>query len=178
MIFRPIWFIVGGWHAHSSWVTGPESRESRRPSFRLEQDRLNRERLGLIERQRTIREEAQHQIDTLQKQVGEIGIAVSALTGSERDSDGIASLSIAFSALMSTVGVIQNIANREKLPTVTLQAGTVYQDGADTGVSLSVYSEGPDAENLSKLKTVVEKMTQSTGTLSGAITKDLPDLVP
>jgi hypothetical protein len=137
---------------------------------------LEREQLGLIERQRTIREEPQNQIDTLQKQAGEMGIAVSSLTGTESDSNAIASLTPAFEALMGTVVTIQGLAQRENLQTVNVQAATVYQDGADAATSLSICSEGSDTDNLSRLKTALEKMIESTATLTGAITKDLPDL--
>ncbi len=152
--------------------------DEKRIQDRLKQRELDRERLGLIERQRTIREEAQHQIDTLEKQAAEIGIAVSSLSSTEANSNSIAELTVAFTALMSTIEVIQNIARNKKLDTVTAQAAAVYQDGADTGVSLSIYSEGPDTENLSKLKAIVEKMIQSTGTLSAAVTKDVPEIAP
>lgn len=87
----------------------------------------------MIGRQRTIREEALVQIDTLEKQAGEMGIVISSLSGTERDQDTIVLLTAAFLSLMGFVETIQRIADREALKTLISQAATVYRDGADLG---------------------------------------------
>ena len=75
---------------------------------------------------------------------------------------------------MGIVATIQNVAQKESLQTVTSQAAIVDQDGAQAATSLSIYSEGADSDNLSKLKTALEKMIESTARLIDAIRKDLP----
>ena len=105
----------------------------KRIKARLREEQEMGERLGLIERQRTIREEALVQIDTLEKQAGEMGIVISSLSGTERDQDTIVLLTAAFLSLMGFVETIQRIADREALKTLISQAATVYRDGADLG---------------------------------------------
>ncbi len=137
-----------------------------------------RERLGLIERQKTIRQEAEAQIDSLQKQGAEIGVAITNLTGTPSDHDPIAALSMAFGTFMGFVETIQKIAEKESLKTVITRAATVHQDGADLGVALATYSEIQDNDNLTKLRTAMEKVLQSAATLTGIVPADLPDPPP
>jgi Putative adhesin Stv domain len=145
---------------------------------KLAREKLERERLGLIERLRTVREEAQHQIDSLQKLAGEMGLAVSNLTGTDSDQDAVASLTTAYGTLMSFVETTQRIGEKEALKTVIANAALVYQGGADLGVALSVYSEIHDADNLQKLKAAMERVLQSAATLTGIVPTDLPDPPP
>jgi hypothetical protein len=155
-----------------------ERSAEKRIKARLREEQLMRERLGIIERQRTIREEALVQIDTMQKQASEIGIVISSLSGTESDQDTIVTLTAAFLSLMGFVETIQRIADKEALKTVISLAATVYRDGADLGEALSFYSEIQDTDNLNKLKTAIEKVLQSAAPLSGAVPKDLPDPPP
>ncbi len=145
---------------------------------KVARDKLARERLGLIDRQKTIREEAEAQIDSLQKQASEMGVAITNLTGTESDHDRIAALTTAFGSLMGFVESIQKIAERETLKTVIAKAAAVHQDAADLGVSLSLYSETQDTDNLTKLKTAMEKVLQTAATLTGIVPTDLPDPPP
>jgi hypothetical protein len=145
---------------------------------KVAREKLERERLGLIERQKTIRQEAEAQIESLQKLSSEMGLAITNLTGTESDHDAIATLSTAFGTLMGFVETVQKIGERETLKTVITKAAAVHQAGADQGVALSIYSEGQDTDNLTKLKSAMERVLQSAAELTGIVPTDLPDPPP
>jgi hypothetical protein len=145
---------------------------------KVERDRLTRERLGLIEKQKTIRQEAEAQIDSLQKLAAEMGVAITNLTGTPNDHDAVASLSTAFGSLMGFVQTTQAIGEKEALKTVIGRAAAVHHEGADLGVALATYSEIQDNDNLTKLKAAMEKVLQSAASLTGTVPTDLPDPPP